>query len=259
VLILGHDFGSPLVHAIRLQRRSALEPNSHRKQLVHRGWILILSAPGACSTRRSARNASNHGSLRLRPASAIYRLRRDYVRFPAPVADADHADHVPYYGDRLCRLAHREEAEVRAEIGPAWDEYAARTPGFIPRLWSPGRKLSGSPAALIFKEVYPCFTERYGWLCVLGGEVAYVVCMRAVIYRFVRRVGQNSTRRCSKRFLDSAGQPWSMVLGAIYVFGFAWMFGAYMVWMHNTSLITYERNHSHATSTAPTAIGAHSR
>lgn len=43
------------------------------------------------------------------------------------------------------RLAHREEAEVRAEVGPAWDEYAARTPGFIPRLWRPSGKLPGSP------------------------------------------------------------------------------------------------------------------
>ncbi len=32
------------------------------------------------------------------------------------------------------RLAHREEREVRAEFGQAWDEYAARTPGFVPRL-----------------------------------------------------------------------------------------------------------------------------
>jgi protein-S-isoprenylcysteine O-methyltransferase Ste14 len=31
------------------------------------------------------------------------------------------------------RLAHREEREVRKEFGPVWDEYAARTPGFIPR------------------------------------------------------------------------------------------------------------------------------
>ena len=32
------------------------------------------------------------------------------------------------------RLAKREEQEVRAEFGSAWDEYAVRTPGFIPRL-----------------------------------------------------------------------------------------------------------------------------
>ena len=30
------------------------------------------------------------------------------------------------------RLAFREEREVRAEFGPAWDRYAARTPAFVP-------------------------------------------------------------------------------------------------------------------------------
>jgi methanethiol S-methyltransferase len=33
------------------------------------------------------------------------------------------------------RLAHREETEVKATFGVAWDEYAARTPRFIPDLW----------------------------------------------------------------------------------------------------------------------------
>lgn len=32
------------------------------------------------------------------------------------------------------RLARREEREVRAEFGEAWDSYAAATPGFLPRL-----------------------------------------------------------------------------------------------------------------------------
>lgn len=31
------------------------------------------------------------------------------------------------------RLARREEREVRAEFGAAWEDYAARTPGFAPR------------------------------------------------------------------------------------------------------------------------------
>jgi protein-S-isoprenylcysteine O-methyltransferase Ste14 len=39
------------------------------------------------------------------------------------------------------RLAHREEREVRKDFGPAWDEYAARTPGFIPHLG--GRATNG--------------------------------------------------------------------------------------------------------------------
>jgi protein-S-isoprenylcysteine O-methyltransferase Ste14 len=32
------------------------------------------------------------------------------------------------------RLAHREEREVRAEFGEAYDRYAARTPGWFPRI-----------------------------------------------------------------------------------------------------------------------------
>jgi hypothetical protein len=33
------------------------------------------------------------------------------------------------------RLAKREEREVRAEFGKQWDDYAARTPGFLPHPW----------------------------------------------------------------------------------------------------------------------------
>jgi hypothetical protein len=32
-----------------------------------------------------------------------------------------------------------------------------------------------------------------------------------------------------------------MLLGAGYVFVLAWIFGGYMVWMHNTSLIGREK------------------
>jgi hypothetical protein len=76
------------------------------------------------------------------------------------------------------RLAHREEVEVRAEFGPAWDEYAARTPRFIPVAgtftWhSAGlttqRKSLGRCTMLSMK--------RYAWLCVAGGEVAYFICL----------------------------------------------------------------------------------
>lgn len=32
------------------------------------------------------------------------------------------------------KLAHREERDVRAQFGPMWDAYAARTPAFVPTL-----------------------------------------------------------------------------------------------------------------------------
>ena len=37
------------------------------------------------------------------------------------------------------RLARREEQDGRAEFGATWDEYASRTPAFIPRFHSPER------------------------------------------------------------------------------------------------------------------------
>jgi protein-S-isoprenylcysteine O-methyltransferase Ste14 len=33
------------------------------------------------------------------------------------------------------RLARRDEVEIGSTFGAAWDEYAARTPGFVPALW----------------------------------------------------------------------------------------------------------------------------
>jgi protein-S-isoprenylcysteine O-methyltransferase Ste14 len=42
------------------------------------------------------------------------------------------------------RLARREEAEVRAEFGQAWNDYASRTPAFVPRLQRPGAAGVGS-------------------------------------------------------------------------------------------------------------------
>jgi len=46
------------------------------------------------------------------------------------------------------RLARREEAEVRAEFGQAWDGYASRTPAFVPRLQRPGAADVGSRRGL---------------------------------------------------------------------------------------------------------------
>lgn len=40
----------------------------------------------------------------------------------------------PFLVTVYVRLAHREEREARAAFGQAWDEYAARTPRFVPRL-----------------------------------------------------------------------------------------------------------------------------
>lgn len=80
--------------------------------------------------------------------------------------------------------------------------------------------------------------KRYGWLCVLGGEVIYILCLLGG-YLPLRTV--RGTELHHSIFETFPGFVWgdagSFVLGAVYVFVFSWIFGAYMVWMHNTSLI----------------------
>jgi hypothetical protein len=84
--------------------------------------------------------------------------------------------------------------------------------------------------------------KRYGWLCVLGGEVAYVVCL-AGGYLPLRTTRATELHRAL--FETMPGFVWgsvpSMFLGAFYVFAVAWIFAAYYVWMHNTSLLPDER------------------
>lgn len=84
--------------------------------------------------------------------------------------------------------------------------------------------------------------RRYGWLCVLGGEVAYVVCLLGG-YLPLRSARATELHHTLFETLPGFvwGQPSSMLLGAVYVFVLAWIFGGYMVWMHNTSLMGREK------------------
>ena len=84
--------------------------------------------------------------------------------------------------------------------------------------------------------------KRYGWLCVLGGEVAYVLWVLGG-YLPLRSARGTELHHALFETLPGFtwGSPWSVFLGSIYVFAFAWIFGGYMVWMHNTSLVKNER------------------
>jgi len=80
--------------------------------------------------------------------------------------------------------------------------------------------------------------KRYRWLCVLGAEVVYLACLFGdfLPIRTARGVELHHSI-----FETLPGFVWlnvqSVILGAVYVFAFAWIFGSYFVWMHNTSLI----------------------
>ncbi|MEK7512602.1 MAG: hypothetical protein AAB601_00185 [Patescibacteria group bacterium] len=80
--------------------------------------------------------------------------------------------------------------------------------------------------------------KRYGWLCVLGGEVAYTLCL---LGGFLPLRSARGIELHHALFETLPGFIWinvgSVLLGALYVFVFAWVFAWYYVWMHNTSLV----------------------
>jgi hypothetical protein len=83
--------------------------------------------------------------------------------------------------------------------------------------------------------------KRYGWLCVLGAEVAYAICLLGGFLPIRTERGIELHHRI---FETLPGFVWinvqSVILGAVYMFVLAWVFGAYFVWMHNTSLLKAE-------------------
>ena len=83
--------------------------------------------------------------------------------------------------------------------------------------------------------------KRYRWLCVLGAEVAYFVCLFGDFLPFRTAAGIEVHH---KIFETLPGFVWlnaqSVIVGAFEIFVIAWIFGSYFVWMHNTSLIQGE-------------------
>ena len=80
--------------------------------------------------------------------------------------------------------------------------------------------------------------KRYRWLCVLGGEVLYALC---ILGGFLPLRSVRGTQLHHTLLETLPGFTWinigSVLLGAVYVFVFAWLLGWYIVWMHNSSLV----------------------
>jgi hypothetical protein len=81
--------------------------------------------------------------------------------------------------------------------------------------------------------------KLYGWKCVLGAEVVYVLCL---LGGFLPLRSPEAMELHHRLFETLPGFTWinigSFVLGAVYMFVFAWAFGSYFVWMHNSSLVS---------------------
>ena len=86
--------------------------------------------------------------------------------------------------------------------------------------------------------MYKLSLKSYGWKYVLGAEIAYTVCLTGgfLPIRSVRGLELHHAL-----FETFPGFVWidlnSILLGAAYMFVFAWIFAGYYVWMHNSSII----------------------
>ncbi|MFA6536726.1 MAG: hypothetical protein WC250_02425 [Candidatus Paceibacterota bacterium] len=79
--------------------------------------------------------------------------------------------------------------------------------------------------------------KSYIWKCILGVEVIYVLCLLGGYLPWRTAVGTELHRQLFETLPGFVWGSWgSIVLGAVYVLVFAWIFGSYMVWMHNSSL-----------------------
>lgn len=80
--------------------------------------------------------------------------------------------------------------------------------------------------------------KRYAWLCVLGGEIVYFICLFGGLLPWRTEAAMELHHRL---FETLPGFTWltfgSVVLGAVYVFVFSWILAWYYVWMHNKSVI----------------------
>ena len=84
--------------------------------------------------------------------------------------------------------------------------------------------------------------KSYAWKCVLGLEVAYLLCLIGGYVLPGRTTAGVAIHHALFETLPGFvwGNFWSVILGAVYMFVFAWIFGAYYVWMHNSSLVKKE-------------------
>jgi protein-S-isoprenylcysteine O-methyltransferase Ste14 len=146
---LGHDFGHLWYTLLGFKGDPHLNPIHIASNLFILAGFLLLSAAW-----RVLYNAQREGTLATTGPYSYVR-HPQYVGFiaimfgfllqwPTLITLVMFPILVTVY----VRLARREEAEVGAEFGAEWDEYAAKTPGFIPR---PGRShgaLPGSPRSV---------------------------------------------------------------------------------------------------------------
>lgn len=79
--------------------------------------------------------------------------------------------------------------------------------------------------------------NSYRWKCILGGEVAYILCLLAGLLPLRN---MQAVELHHLLFETLPGFTWlnfsSVLIGAVYVFIGSWLIAWYYVWMHNSSI-----------------------
>jgi protein-S-isoprenylcysteine O-methyltransferase Ste14 len=143
---LGHDFGHLWYTLLGFKGDPHLNPIHIASNLFIFGGFLLLSASWCVlyNAQREGRLATTgpYSYVRHPQYMGFIAIMFGFLlQWPTLITVIMFPTLVTVYA----RLAHREEVEVQAEFGSTWDEYAARTPGFIPRLGRSRGALPGSP------------------------------------------------------------------------------------------------------------------
>ena len=77
--------------------------------------------------------------------------------------------------------------------------------------------------------------KSYGWKCVLGSEVVYLVCLAYGL--FLVGALADLHRSLFELLPGFTLTVNGVIIGAVEFFVFAWVFAWYYVWMHNSSMV----------------------
>ena len=132
---LGHDFGHLWYSLLGFKGDPHLNPIHIASNLfILSGFVLLSASWRVLFAAQQAGKLATTGPYRYvrhpQYAGFIVIMFGFLVQWPTLVTLAMFPVLVVTYA----RLARREERDVRATFGPAWDTYAAETPAFIPRL-----------------------------------------------------------------------------------------------------------------------------
>lgn len=136
--LLTHDYGHLWYTLLVGKGDPHLNPIHILSEVLIFGGFFVVASAWNIPTRHRL-------TLFVCPTSAIYRVRRRSDGLSSAVADDSDSRYVPVLVVMCVRLARREEADVRRELGSGYEGYASRVPAFFPRFGRPVPSARNAP------------------------------------------------------------------------------------------------------------------